>query len=322
MQPKNCNSKAKAPSFKGLTQGVIGFWQFVDAHGRAMQFTVEDMAGTNIPRSAKGLLAGKKYTGRVNIPAFLQEALREFLTGPTMCTIPVVILTLAKKSGKTANTHIENIRNLSYLMEKNIPKEGQNLEDAFYSGVIKDMFSATTGKNADDKTVKKMIDIYKRYGKETNKKEQSKILNEAQKLYELTVKNTLDNHKDVSSTPQIYKGIDFLETKFSKSSIGSDGKNIKGATKFKNYVGYTTSYFQDFTKKFGNIASKENIESFKHTWIFKRFATLCGMIFITGILMFQIPKLYTLASGKVNPNASAIYNEADKIKGGSKKENK
>ena len=45
--------------------------------------------------------------------------------------------------------------------------------------------------------------------------------------------------------------------------------------------------------------------------------TLASMIFLTGVIMSFIPKLYTLVSGTVNPNASAIYNEAEK-KGGSK----
>ena len=65
IQPKN-NNKNSNPNFKGLTEGAVNFWQIVDNGGRALQFTVEDMTGTNIPRSIKGLLAGKKYTGHVS----------------------------------------------------------------------------------------------------------------------------------------------------------------------------------------------------------------------------------------------------------------
>ena len=94
-------------SFRGAADTLVRFWQFVDNGGRAMQFTVEDMFGTNLPRTYKGAMAGYKYTGKVNVPALLQEAIREFLTGPTMCIAPMLILSLVTKmSGKTADTHL------------------------------------------------------------------------------------------------------------------------------------------------------------------------------------------------------------------------
>ena len=122
-QVNNKSNNDNKVSFKGGADTLVKFWQFVDNGGRAMQFTVEDMTGTNVPRSIKGALAGYKYTGKINVPALLQEGIREFLTGPTMCVAPVAILALANKfAGKTSNTHLENIINLSHLMDK-LPKE-------------------------------------------------------------------------------------------------------------------------------------------------------------------------------------------------------
>ena len=104
------------PNFKGGADFLVNAWRFIDS-SRGIQFTVEDMLGTNFPRTYKGAMAGYKYTGKVNVPALLQEAVREFLTGPTMTAAPVLILSIAcKLSGKTANTHAKNIMNLSHLM--------------------------------------------------------------------------------------------------------------------------------------------------------------------------------------------------------------
>lgn len=311
---KAYNNKSNSPSFKGLTQGIVDIWQFVDNHGRAMQFTIEDMTGTNLPRSYKGLMAGKKYTGHFNIPAFLQEAIREFLTGPTMCAVPVFVMWLAKKTGKNAETRFTNVRNLSYLMENTNIKQGEDLENAFYSTVVKDMYNKTTSKEVADDKVQKMVEIFKKFAKEDNKKEKSNILSEAQKEFENVVKDSLDDHGDAN----------FILAKYSKNA------NAIGTTKFKDYLGYTTSYYQDFTKKTGSEVTqdfinnfKNNIDVFKKTALGKRvFVVAGGMLALTGILMSQIPKWYTKASGKINPNAKAIYDEASKQKNVKAEENK
>ncbi len=330
IQSKNCNNKNTNPNFKGATEAVVKFWQMVDNGGRAVQFTVEDMTGTNIPRSVKGLLAGKKYTGHYNIPAFLQEAIREFLTGPTMCLVPFGVITLAKKlGGKSANIETTNMRNLSYLLsEKTSVAQGQTLEESFYKTVIQDMLNQSTGKDASEllyseiaknasnelplqdakiTVVDKMVQKYKelasidgkKLGYFKTKKENEKILGEIQNIFESAVKKLKDSYSETS----------FLTAKHS-----IDAKNV-GATNIQNYANYTTAYIKDYVKKFGEVISKDNINKFLTQKQGSRlFTTICGMIFLTGFLMFQIPKIYTKASGKINPNASAIYDEAEKIK--------
>jgi len=97
----------------------------------------------------------------------------------------------------------------------------------------------------------------------------------------------------------------------SKYSI-SEAKT--GSANFKNYVEYMSNYAHDYSKKFAKGSSDGvcglNINNFKNSWIGKRVAVIASMFAITGICMSVIPKLYTLASGSRNPNASAIYDEA------------
>ena len=316
-QNKNSNNKKNVP-FKGGVDYLVNFWQFVDNGGRALQFTVEDMFGTNFPRTYKGAMAGYKYTGKVNIPALLQEAIREFLTGPVMCITPIAVLALAKKSGKTANTHIENIENLSYLM-KQAAKQGNSInQDNFLKTVIKDLITKTSGKEATNNDIETLLKKLKEYkekasglsskeflkktGKKAAKKDVSSALENLQTTFESIIKRTKDN----------FKNTDFTQVKYSIN------ESRQGSTNFKNYVEYIDAYIQDFAKRFNKDglldATQENISKFKSLFMGKRIITIASMFAITGFLMSFIPKIYTLASGGINPNASAIYKEADKNK--------
>ncbi len=285
-------------NFKGgAVNGLINFWQFIDNGGRALQFTAEDMTGTNLPRSGKGLFNGRKRTGKFNWKSFWQEFTREFLTGPTMCAVPVLVLNTAiKLAGKTADTHIENIKNLSYLLEK------AGKIDSLREEAVKDMLKQSIGNEAKQKDIDSIKEGIDNYAKAAKKKDKKNILSDLQKTFESIIKKNIDN----------YKNVNFLSAKYSID------KDTIGATNFKNYIEYIEAYIQDYTKQFGSNVTADNIKSFKNSWIGKRLFTIGGMIFITGMLMFQIPKIYTKVSGKVNPNASVIYDEAKKRNKGGK----
>ncbi|MBR1618158.1 hypothetical protein IJ670_08415, partial [bacterium] len=281
-------NNSQRQGFSGVADGLVKFWQFVDNGGRAMQFTVEDMLGTNIPRSVKGATAGIEYTHEFNLFGFLQEFVREILTGPTMCIVPWVIINLCKKGGKTANTHGENIKNLSYLMSQFTPQEKEGfvskplLENAFFTKVSKDMLENSIGtNNVPKEDINALVDVITKYHNNTDKKQEKDILKEAQLVFEGIIKK---NKKDYNSTS-------FLNAKYTVN------ETRKGSVGFKNYVGYISSYINDFTKQFQTKVTDSNIKNFRHTWLGKRHAIIACMIGITGILMAQIPKLYTLVSG-------------------------
>ena len=299
----NNNSRHKQ-NFTGVSDTLVKFWQAVDTGGRAAQFTVEDMLGTNLPRSYKGAMAGYKYTKQINILALLQEAVREFLTGPTMCLMPVAILKVAKKSmGESANTHIENINNLSYLMKNTQFTSSDTFQKDFITRVVDDAIVSTAGlQTADKNEVSELTNSIIKYAEFAgNKKDKKALLSEIEEKFEAIIKK----HKaDYSNT-------DFSAAKYSLSS------HSKGGTKFKNYVDYTVNFAKDFSKKYlkdGNIAeaSKQNIDEFKKSWLGKRAVVVACMIGITGFAMSFIPKLYTFVSGSINPNAKDIYSEAQK----------
>ncbi len=305
------NNSRHKQNFTGVSDSLVKFWQVIDNGGRALQFTVEDMCGTNLPRSYKGAMAGYKYTKKINALALLQEAVREFLTGPTMCLMPVAILKIAKTTmGETANTHIENIKNLSYIMQNTKFASGENFQKDFISHVIEDAISNTAGINTLNKDeVASLTDSIMHYAIFNGKKKDKKaLLSEIDKMFQAVIKK----HK------ASYANTDFSEVKYSLSPFS------KGSTKFKNYVEYAVNFSKDFSKKYlsgGNIPDniKSKIVSFRNSWLGKRAVVIACMIGITGCAMSFIPKLYTLVSGSVNPNAKDIYKEAEKKNNGGSK---
>lgn len=302
------NNNSKNVNFNGGMDALVNFWQFID-NSRALQFTVEDMFGTNFPRTYKGAMAGYKYTGKINIPALLQEALREFLTGPTMCVVPIVILSQClKHTGKTSDTHIENIANLSYLA-KNSAKDGLISQEGFYKTVADDMLTSVLGKEKVKKEdIEKLTTGLLKLDTATLEKTSRKALKQNKKEALANLQNTYS--EILKNNSDSYKGINFLNAKYSINEAK------KGATKFKNYASYTTSYYQDLAKKYlkngDSLIDASKIKDFKISWLGKRGMIIASMIGITGVLMSVIPKIYTWASGGVNPNASAIYDEAGK----------
>ena len=322
----NANSRSKNPCFKGISDGLVKFWQIIDNGGRAAQFTVEDMCGTNFPRTYKGAMAGYKYTGKINYAALAQEALREFMTGPTMCLTPLFIIIGAKlKFGKTADTHVENIKNLSYIMNtiKDTPKDA--LDDTFIKSVVSDMLIQTSGKDSvnleDVNSLTKMIKNYA-----------DKSANATLSLNPLKLPEYLRKNKElktdcgaigsafegiIKKTKDSYADTSFLQAKYSISDTAA------GATKTTNYVNYAVNYLNDFKKTLKSGADKVTtnaVKSFESGLLAKRLGIITAMIAVTGFAMSFVPKIYTKASGNVNPNAKTIYNEAEKLPNNKKRE--
>ena len=328
---KNQKTQGKNVNFTGATDAVVKFWQFVDNGGRAIQFTVEDMFGTNLPRTYKGAMAGYKYTGKVNVLALMQEAIREFLTGPTMTIAPCVVLWAAKKNaGKVVNVEYDNIKGFSQMaknMLQNVSDNGQKIISAdefrneFYKSNLKDILlnssaiSEIPQGSSIVEDLNKAVAEYKsildtkpidRAHKKELKRQAESVLANIQQVFENFVKS---NRADYDTN--------FLNAKFTIKNKIQDSPAVVGETKFKNYIGYMIDYGEDFIKKHKGESEniyfdKTSIEKFAKNSLGRKALTAFSMIAVTIGALSVIPKIYTWASGGVNPNASAIYNEASK----------
>ena len=309
---KNNNNKINNNMhFKGFADCAVVMWNVIDKGGRALQFTIEDMLGTNFPRTYKGAMSGYKYTGKVNIPSLLQEGIREFLTGPIMSVSPFVILAIATAlGGKSANTHVKNIENLSYLMQnmENI-SDANDFKGSYFKKIITDMLEKTLDtKEVQDDDIKELFDGIKKYDniistatketKKQSKQEAKEVLQNLQASFENIIKRSRST----------FDGTDFQTAIFSLS------EDKTATTNFENYVQYASAFANDYikqnkTEKGINLA-QETIQAFKKNWIGKRVLTIISMIALTGVIMSIIPKLYTLASGKKNPDTKVFTDVA------------
>ena len=335
------NKQNKNVNFKGFTDTLVKTWEIIDG-SRGIQFTVEDMLGTNIPRTYSGAMSGYEYTGEINWPYLLQEGIREFLTGPTMTCAPIAILALiTKASGKTANTHKENIVNLSYLASQLKPEQDLD-EESFTKEFIKKVTQDTLEKtiNSDPRAEKVAIEeadvdelsnLIIKYTQQTKPENNETgfkgILENIKGFFDKTTKSqnkqknieakniiaqTQEKFEDIVKKQKTsFKDTDFGVAKYSVSNTQT------GATAFENYVKYIGAYVNDYAKankdKEGLInLAQETIVKFRDSWSAKRLGTIGAMIIGTGFIMSFIPKLYTLASGGINPGGKAIYDEAAK----------
>ncbi|MBR3605781.1 MAG: hypothetical protein IKL52_07115 [Candidatus Gastranaerophilales bacterium] len=315
---KNNKVNNKNVSFKGIADFATVFWNFVDKGGRGLQFTVEDMFGTNIPRTYSGAMSGYEYTHEINWQYLYQEGIREFLTGPTMTLAPIAILAgITKASGKTANIHRANISNLSYLADSKLAKE--NIDEAtfknnFLNAVVEDMLTQTTQRKAEQEDIDTFVRGIAKYNElssskvKADRKQASKLLSSLKETFERIVKSTKED----------FSNMDFQSVKY--STYGEK----TGQTSFENYVKYMSAYANDYAKAnkqtIGNDKevinlAQDAIKKFEKSWRGKRGFTIAAMIFLTGYIMSFIPKLYTLASGGINPGGKAIYAEAEKREG-------
>lgn len=136
----NC---ARPLSFNGLREktgnGIIKIMDAIAAGGLAASFMSQDFFGLCLPRTIAGLFVGRdgeKYNWRNS----LEEALREFITGPSMFLIPIGCLGLMTKYvGGASTLAVDSIRELgdvfsstvsSLRSNKNITQDGTlNLSD-------------------------------------------------------------------------------------------------------------------------------------------------------------------------------------------------
>ena len=95
------NSYNNQTNFKGFGDIAVATMDFVDRGGLFASFTIQDMLGTNFPRTYVGLNRNKDVTGKYNFKEASEVALREFMTGPSMFIIPMIMVYGSLKIGSS-----------------------------------------------------------------------------------------------------------------------------------------------------------------------------------------------------------------------------
>lgn len=327
---QNSNNNHNNTNFTGVSDGLIKFWEAVDRGGLAASFTVQDMLGTNIPRTWAAKDVGKDLTGKNNWGAVLENGLREFLTGPSMFVVPGLVLYGSTKFGGKSNAvPVQTIKDFSEIIEKsNIETSSKEaFKKSFYTGVLKKVFSNFDGIENVEDIAKKGIDI-------------EQYVSQILKMESAKKKGFLNNIKNVpmpDSQEELLAGIvkqfvsdkkantsgylDFLKASITDEKYIVDAKNAsKFEVKIDDLIGrmvkYSDDLFESFTKTSDNFASF--IKNFTKKRMGSRFATNIMMGVFTALAMWFIPKIYTV--NKTNPETDPVRQKANELRSGKSKE--
>lgn len=340
---KNTSNKL---SFKGFdpTTSLIDFWAAIARGGLAASFTVQDMLGTNFPRTFAALDRNKDITGKNNYKAAIEVAIREFTTGPSMFIIPALVLSGASRYSGTANkVPVDNIAIFSDIMKgtvnnlgenkfkdvdfKSLSKEelseaGMQIKKTFYKDVFESIFSqfdSTAGINTDE-YVELML------------KAESPDVPKRNFFMSMFNKKVMKNGVPVDSKDEILAQ---LSTKFAadKKSHTKGWGNFLSARvipdakplNITDIVDDMKNFSNDFAKQYISAQGKDLqagskvlvekfVNNFRDSRIGSRFVTNVMMVIATGLFMSIIPKLYTRS--KTNPETEAIYAQVNKQRQG------
>lgn len=295
---------SKDTSFTGGVDMLIKFWEGVDRGGLAASFTVQDMLGTNIPRTLAARNIGKEYNGgKTNWTAVMENALREFLTGPSMFAVPAAVLYgTMKAGGKAHGVPIESIRDFGNILASSANEmDASSLEafkKTFYTNVFGSVFSNFDSKNDIilDDYVQKVLEMEKAnkkglfkniFGKSDPTSKEELLQN----IMDAFVKNKKANTKGYP---------DFLTAKITKKS---------SEVEFAKILDRMDKFAQDFFKTLKKSDTPEQIseafvKNFSNKRMGGRFVTNATMGAFTAAAMWFIPKIYTI--GKANPETAPL----------------
>lgn len=338
-------------TFKGIdpTTSMIEFWAAMSRGGLAASFTVQDMLGTNFPRTYAALGRNKDLTGKNNYKAAVEVAIREFTTGPSMFVIPAIVLAVSSRlTGEANRIPKDNIADLSTIMKQTIRK----LDEGEFKDVDFKILSTKEAKKAAN-TIKKafyndvftsIFEQYETSGKKVDINEYVKLMMKSESpdtpkrnfFMAMFKKKAKVFGKEVEAKDEVLSRLADMFVSDKKARTSGWGNFLKASVvkggREWNISDITTdikNYSDDFIKQYltaqrKNTNTKLLADKFIDTFMMKRIGTRCAtnvlMVVATGLFMSIIPKLYT--RNKTNPETDAIYAQVNQQRKGASSEDK
>lgn len=305
-----------------VLSGLVKFWEAVERGGLAASFTIQDMLGTNIPRTWAAKDVGKDITGENNWGAVLENGLREFLTGPSMFLVPAGVLAASSKyGGKSHSVPVQTIKDFGEIISNsNIDVTNKEaFKKSFYESVLKKAFYNFDGINQADNLLDKGIDVND-YIKRILDMENAKSKGLFKNIRNIPVPDSKEDILDgiinmfVKNKKANTSGYpDFLNALISDSKYAKNSKNLE--VRFSSLIERMGKYSDDFFAAFER-SGKENVadfvEQFTKNRMGGRFATNIAMGVFTAAFMWFIPKIYTV--NKTNPETDPVRQKAAELK--------
>lgn len=186
---KNYNRNNRQPQNQtfgnGLANGLVSTIAFIENNGFAGEFFTVDGLGMMGPRTVQAYTRNRKELGHLNYKAGAEEAIREFLTGPSMFLIPVSFMLLSGKLfGRASKLNVNTLKEFGKV-SKEVLKNSENVpkfKTNFYDKALTEMFSHHS-KKADangheliSKTKKEIIETLEKLEASNLKKAEKKKL--------------------------------------------------------------------------------------------------------------------------------------------------
>lgn len=328
-----------APSFGagGLGNGVITVMDAIDRGGLFASFVVQDFFGMNIPRTMTGLYRNSDITGELNYQEAAEVAIREFLSGPVMFAVPMLMIWAIKRSfGKANDVPVDVIRAMGdKFVEYSAGKNSSELSDVtkvkkgFYTVLFKDALSDVypkgTATEAIEKSATQFADDILEYEKLLKQKKTTSFIEklkgiEKEGTADAKLSSIMSKYAEIVKTNADNPSKNFLNIKI--STTGNDvNKSINGF--IVDMRNYTEDAVETISKKAkdGKLEGKDLQEFFKKFTDFRagsRVLTNISMLIGTIAFCSIIPKLYQLSDK--NPGLKGIEgdtqegNKTEKLK--------
>ncbi len=348
---QNNSSLASSPSFKGMdpTTCLIDFWAAIARGGLAASFTVQDMLGTNFPRTFAALGRNKDLTGKNNYKAAVEVAIREFTTGPSMFIIPALVLTgatrFSKFAGEANRASVENIATFSDIMKGTMNNLQQGafkgvdfkamstteaneacgaIKEAFYTDVFKGIFAQY--EDGSDINVKEYVDLMMK-AEHPDTPKRNFFMSMFNKKVAVLGKQVDSKDEVISQLSTKFVADKKAHTKgwgnFLSAKITPDTKALGINAIVDDMKNFSTDFARQYVSaqrkdalQGGKIVLEKFINNFRDMRMGSRFMTNVLMVLATGMFMSIIPKLYT--RNKTNPETDAIYEHVNQQRKGAK----
>jgi len=321
------NTHSQSFGAGGVGNAVISVMDSIDRGGFVASFLIQDLFGMNVPRTTTGLFRNSEITGQLNYQEAAEVGIREFLSGPVMFAVPMIMIAAIKRLYGKANAIPANIIKAigdnfaSFADGKSAAdfKDVKAVKESFYSDFFKNVLKNAYAEGTPEETISKEANSFAKELLEyeelvDNKKTKTfwqrfkgvRVKNTAEdKLADLTARFSEINKANAANTSS-----NFLEAK-----ISTDGKKVGKA--FNRLVDDMRNFVEDAVETVSKRAQKGIESDVNLSKYFKKFTNLragsrvlTNFSMLAGIVAFCsiIPKIYQLS--EKNPGLNGIEGDA------------
>lgn len=312
----------------GVGNSVISVMDAVDRGGLVASFLIQDLFGMNLPRTATGLFRNSEITGQYNYQEAAEVGLREFLSGPVMFAVPMLMIWGIKRLfGKANDIPVNMIKalgdNFANFADGKTAADFSDVKavkEAFYNDLFKNILKNTYAEGTADATIaKEAADFTKNILEYENLIDTKHKKTFWQRFKGVRVEGTAEDKladltarfSEIAKSNASNSSIDFLEAKISVS----DKKVGKSIDKLVNDM---RNYVEDAVETVSKRAQKGLKSNLNMSEFFKNFTNiragsrvLTNFSMLAGIIAFcsVIPKIYQLS--ETNPGLNGLQGDAN-----------